>query len=277
MLKEFFVSDIHFPFHDKAAYHIFLKIVMARNPDVIHIGGDGVDFHSISRHPKAMIDRTILKHEVDGAKRELARMRTAAGPNTKINFQEGNHDKRMAVFLRDRAPELSDLFELTFPKLLGLAELNIRWIPDTEKFKIGKLYHHHGHLLSGGGVSPARAKFNKLYQNVIFGHHHKFDYYSVRQYGTNELFQSIANANLYGIEAEYAHHTNWNLGFTEIDYAKSGDFSVSQIQITRRPDGVAYAIVDGTVYESTDDEDIDKFLKLNAKALARKGASKARI
>lgn len=274
-MREIFLSDIHFPHHDAGAWHVALKTIQDRKPDIVHLGGDIVDFHSVSRHPKQMIERTILRHEVETSRRELSRLRTAA-PNAQVNYQEGNHDARLAIYLRDRAPELSDLFELTLPNLLHLDKGDIKWIPEKEKYQIGKLWHHHGHLLAGGGVTPAKAKFNKLYQNVIFGHHHRFDYFSTRQYGTNELFQSVANANLYTIEADYAHHTNWHIGFTEINYAMpSGDFSVNQIHVNKRKDGSSFSIVDGSIYESHPDEDIDKFLKLNAKALSRRSRSKS--
>jgi predicted phosphodiesterase len=272
-MKEIFISDIHWPFHNKAAYNVLLKVAQYRQPDILHVGGDGVDFHSISRHPKHIADRNLLKYEVDEAKKEIARLRVAA-PNAQLNFQEGNHDKRMQLYLRDRAPELADLFELTFPKLMGLPELGMKWIPDNERFKIGKLYHHHGHLLPGGGVSPAKAKFAKTYQNIIFGHHHRFDYFATRQYGTGELFQSIGNAMLYTLDPEYSHVNDWQIGFTEVNYVKSGDFSVNQVHINKRTDGSYFSIVDGYEFNSTDDENIDKYLRVAAKKIAsRKGRS----
>jgi predicted phosphodiesterase len=259
-MREIFVSDIHWPHHDKAAWNIALKIVAARKPDIVHIGGDGVDFHSISRHPKQLIDRTILTHEVKESRRELARLRKAA-PNARINFQEGNHDARMQIYLRDRAPELSELFDLTFPNLMKLSDQGIIWIPEKQKMQIGKLWHHHGHLIAGGGMFPAKNKFLKLYQNIIFGHHHRFDYFSINQYGTNELYQSIGNGCLYTLEPDYAHHTHWQMGITEINYTQSGDFAHTFIHIPKHPDGSSrFALVGGANFDSGDDEDIDKFL-----------------
>lgn len=274
-MKEIFISDIHWPFHNKAAYHVLLKVAQYRQPDIIHIGGDGVDFHSISRHPKHIADRNLLKFEVTEARKEIARLRAAA-PNAEMNFQEGNHDARMQIYLRDRAPELSDLFELNFPTLMRLEEVGIRWIPGGDRFSIGKLFHHHGHLIPGGGRNPAKAKFGNVFQNIIFGHHHVFDYYSVRQYGTGEIFQSVANAMLYTLEPEYAHVNHWHIGFTEIDYIDSGDFSIKQVHINSREDGSYYAIVDGFTFESTDDEDIDKYLRVAAKKIAARKVGKTK-
>jgi predicted phosphodiesterase len=267
-MKEIFISDIHYPHHDAAGVKVMLKAVQGRNPDIVHIGGDGVDFHSISRHPKQMIEKTILKYEVEESRKEIALIRKAA-PGAQINFQEGNHDARMQLYIRDRAPELDGLIELTFPVLMKLPDLGIRWIPDSEKFRIGKLYHHHGHKLAGGGANPARAKFMKTFQNLIFGHHHRFDYFSTRQYGTNTLFQSAANGNLYTLEPEYAHHTDWNIGFTEVNYNRNGEFAISQVHVNRDGD-TAYAMIDGAEYESHPEEDIFKFLSANAKRIARR-------
>lgn len=268
--SEIFVSDIHWPFHDRAAWNITLKIIQYRQPDRVHIGGDAVDFHSISRHPKAMADRTLLKYELDESRKELRRMRVAA-PSAEMAYQAGNHDMRMHVFLRDRSPELSGLGELDLPALLDLETLGIDWIGEHEKFRVGKLWHHHGHLISGGGKNPAKAKFANVFQNIIFGHHHTFDYYSVRRYGTGELLQSVANACLYTLSPEYAHHTGWHVGFTMIDYVDDGDFSVRQVHINKREDGSSFAIVDGYVFESTDDEDIDKYLAV-ANTKRRRGS-----
>lgn len=258
--REFFISDIHRPYHNQAAWNVVLKAIRKRKPDTVHIGGDGVDFHSISRHPKKMVERTTLKYEIDGSKNGWSQLRRAA-PNAQINYQEGNHDARMQVYLRDRAPELSELPELTFPNLMDFGSFGFRWIPETEKFHIGDLWHHHGHLLPGGGKNPAKTKFSNVCQSIIFGHHHKFDYYSVRQYGTNRKLQSIANAMLYTLEPEYAHHTHWDMGFTEIQYARDGSFEKNQITIDDTGDGGMRAMIDGRIYESSDDENIENILK----------------
>jgi len=259
--REFFISDIHHPYSNKAAWNVVLKAAQIRKPDLIHIGGDGMDFHSISRHPKQQIEKTFLRYEIDESKIEWQRLRSAA-PNAKINYQEGNHDARMRVYLRDRAPELADLDELRLESLLGFEELGFEFIEESAKYRVGKLWHHHGHLLPGSGKSVAKAKFLYTHQNLIFGHHHVHDYYSVRQYGSNRLLQSIANAMLYTIEPEYAHHTNWNLGFTEINYATNGEFNVMQYHINSEDefasdDAVHYTVIEGEVIESHAEENID--------------------
>lgn len=266
-MREIFLSDIHWPFHGKAEYNTALKIIQYRQPDIVHIGGDGVDFHSISRHPKQMIDRTMLKYEVEESRNEIAKLRKAA-PNAQINFQEGNHDARMQIYLRDRAPELSDLFELTFPNLMQFDKYGIEWIDENKKYAIGKLWHEHGHKLPGAGASPAKAKFMKTFQNIIFGHHHTFDYYSVNQYGSGELYQSLSNACLYKLDPEYAKVNHWHNGITEINYSKSGDFAANQIHIRSRGDGTVFGFsADGIEFNSTDDENIDKYLTAAAKRI----------
>jgi predicted phosphodiesterase len=265
-MREIFVSDIHFPFHHKPAFHVLLKVMQYRQPDIVHLGGDIVDFHSISRHPKQLADRTLLKFEVDEAKKELARLRKAA-PSAEFTYQEGNHDSRLAVYLRDRAPELADLVEIEFPRLLKLDDLGMKWVPELENCRVGKLWHHHGHLIPGAGRNPAKAKFNATHTSLIFGHHHVFDYYSVRQYGTKELFQAAANACLYTLEPEYALVNHWHIGFSEIAYIQSGEFDIKQQHIHTRPDGSAYTIIDGIEFTATADEDIDKYLAAAAKRL----------
>ena len=145
---------------------------------------------------------------------------------------------------------------------MNLPGLGINWIPEGEKYSVGKLWHHHGHKLAGGGMYPAKNKFMKVFQNIIFGHHHKYDYFSMRQYGTNTLYQSIANGNIYTLEPEYAHHTHWTIGFTEINYGRGGAFTHNFIHISETGDGGYEAIHNGSgrLYESYKDEDIDKFL-----------------
>jgi predicted phosphodiesterase len=272
-MKEIFLSDIHWPSHDVPAWNVALKVIQSRQPDIVHIGGDGIDLHSISRHPKQMVEKTILKYELDETRAEIAKLRMAA-PTAQMNYQEGNHDSRMRVYLRDRAPELASLPELDYPVLTHLEKHGIKWIGEDEKFKIGKLWHHHGHKIPGGGMFPAKNKFMKVYQNLITGHHHRFDYFSVRQYGTGELFQSLTNATLYRIDPDYAHIPNGHIGFTEINYIPTGEFAATQIHVHPREDGSAFANVDGHIYESHPDEDMHKFLSANAKMIARRSAAR---
>lgn len=268
--SEIVVSDIHHPYSAKGAWNIALKIIKDTKPDLISVLGDGADVHALNRHPKDAIDKTLFKWEVEENRNEWSKLRKS-GKKSAIKYFEGNHETNLSRYLRDRAPELQGLVELEFPTLLHLDKLKFDWISEHEKTRIGKLWHHHGHSIPGGGKFPAKNKFNNTWQNLIFGHHHTFDYYSVRLYGSNELIQVAANASLYTLQADYTHHTNWDIGVTQVNYIeRTGDFEIRPIPFRETPDfeGGYFAIYNGREYFSHPGEDIDSILARNAKTYA---------
>jgi predicted phosphodiesterase len=247
-MLECFLSDIHFPFHDPAAWGLALKVVKKLRPELIWLGGDIVDFYAVSRYDKSPERKLRLQEELDVAHRELRRLRKSA-PQARIVYQIGNHEERLTKYLWGKAPELASLRALSLPALLGFERLNIELITDHRPQPIGQLYHLHGHLGPGGSVNAARGKANKFKDNVIFGHHHRHQVEYQRAY-SGRTIGAWANGCLCGMEPEFDPCPQWTHGITVVRHARDGAFHVDQLVFfpTRDRRGLA-VVVEGRLEE----------------------------
>lgn len=230
-MLEVFISDVHLPYEDRAAYGLTLEVIKSLKPDLIFLGGDILDFYSVSRYDKDANRKLTLQSDLNYAYEELSYLRKIA-PKAEIALLSGNHENRLDIYLNSKAEALSTLDALTIPNLLKLDTLKIKWIPNGTRMKIGKLWHLHGNEIPGAGVNVAKAKFDRLGSNVIFGHHHKLQSYIHRNYD-GDIRGAWANGCLSDLQAEYAHFTDWIQGFSLIEYGATGNFHVEQVAIVK--------------------------------------------
>jgi predicted phosphodiesterase len=251
-ILEFVASDIHFPYEDRAGYELFRLVAEDLQPNVLVLLGDIIDAYAVSAHDKDANRATpaAFKEELLYAKTKLSELRDTL-PNTRIIYKEGNHETRLSRYISKNAPVLSGLSSVTLPELLDLNSLNIEWIPNDGRLKIGKMWHIHGNEVAGGGQSPARLKYTRMQCNFIHGHHHQRDKFRPRAYDGSQ-HGAYSNPCLCDLEPEYAHHThNWSLGFTIIDHDTDETFQVEEIEIVKAETRSANAKcnVRGRIYE----------------------------
>lgn len=236
-LLELLASDIHYPFEDPAAYALFVEVAADVQPDILVLLGDIMDCYAVSAHDKDADRATpsAFKEELIYAKTKLAELRERL-PNARIIYKEGNHETRLSRYIRKNASALSTLGCVTIPELLGLSELKIEWIGNDERLRIGRLWHIHGNEIGGSGLSPARAKYQKMQCNFIFGHLHQRDKFRPRAYD-GQQHGAYANPCLCILKAEYLHHaSNWSNGFTLIDHDVDRTFQVEEIEVIKPSD-----------------------------------------
>ncbi|CAN5204446.1 hypothetical protein BH09PAT1_BH09PAT1_1520 [soil metagenome] len=229
-MLEVFISDVHLPFEDRASWQLTLDVIKDIKPDLVFLGGDILDCYAVSQYDREPTRKLTLQQDLDYAHEELSRLRKACPKNTQILFLEGNHETRLTRYLSSKAEELSVLDAMKLPQLLKLDKLKIKWIPNGSRTKIGKLWHLHGNEIAGGGANIAKAKFDRLGTNIIFGHHHKMQSFIKRNYD-GEVCGAWANPCLSDLQPDYAHFTDWVLGFTVIEYSASMNFNVDQVAI----------------------------------------------
>jgi len=229
---EVFISDVHLPYQDKASWHLTLKVIKELKPDLVFLGGDIIDCYAVSQYDKDPSRRLTLQQDLNYAYEELSRLRDILPEKSEVIFLEGNHETRLTRYLSSKAPELSSLESLQLPNLLRLESLRIKWIPNGTRMLIGKLWHLHGNEIAGGGVNIAKSKFDKLGNNIIFGHHHKIQSYTKRNY-EGVVYGAWANGCLSDLQPDYAHFTDWILGFSIIEYGRTGNFHVEQVPIIK--------------------------------------------
>ena len=152
-----------------------------------------------------------------------------AVPNAKYRFQPGNHDVRVEMFLNSKSPELASLRALSLESLMGLPDLGIEFIAEDQKWRIGELYHSHGHLFKAGNATVARNLYKQLGVNMIVGHWHRHQSHTETRYN-GKSYIVMVNGTLQNFDVRYAHHHSWTAGITLIDYSSSGHFKYIPIQ-----------------------------------------------
>lgn len=230
----FVMSDQHFPYEDKPAYELVIRVIKKLKPKFIILLGDVMDCYAVSAHDKDADRATpaTFQFEVDYTRRKLEELR-ALCPTSRIIYKEGNHETRLSRYINKNAAILSKLKSAMLPQLLDLSSLNIEWMPNDGRLKIGKMYFIHGNEIGGGGESPARLKHKRMGCNFIFGHLHTRDKYRTRSYDGSQQ-GAYANPCLCELDAEYLHHSHsWSLGFTLIDYDTDETFQVEEIEIIK--------------------------------------------
>lgn len=213
-------SDLHDIECDPFYLRTLIESCRIIQPDVINFGGDIFDlaeFGKFSVDPREwdVVGRIKFVH-----KEIFAPLREAC-PNAQFDFVEGNHEFRLLRHLADASPALkavlSDLLDLTIPKLLGLDQFEINYISkaDLAAFNKGdqkkeveksyKIYHdrvlvhHHPHASRWG--LPG---WN--------GHHHHWSVYHKKN-ALHGAYQWIQLGCGHQLKASYAEGEFWSLGF----------------------------------------------------------------
>ena len=236
-MVELVISDLHIPYIDEKAFFTMLDFVkgMKDEPNIVCILGDLIDFYQISfwnRDPK----KVAIEDEIEIAKEYLSLLRKEF-PNAQFFLLESNHHLRMKRYLFSKAPELSGLAQLMFENLLSLSDFNIRYVSNEkfmtinqEPFKIGNLYHIHGHELRTCGINVARNVFLKTQHNTIMGHWHVTQEYIQRRIN-GEVYGCWAVGCLCSLVAEYAPVNQWNHGFAIVNHFGLDFFEVRNYKI----------------------------------------------
>lgn len=247
---EMIVSDVHVPYHDQAAWQLFLDVAHDLQPQILVLLGDMMDMYGVSAHDKDPNRATpaAFKEELIVMRQFLQEIRETL-PNTRIFYKEGNHETRLSRYILKNAPALSNLSVVTLPELLNLKDLSIEWIGNNERLRIGKLWHIHGNEIGGGGQNPARLKYLRMQTNFIFGHLHTRDKYRPMAYD-GQQHGAWANPCLCRLDAEYLHHaSSWSLGFSPVHHDSDGTFQVEETEVIKTSGHSAKCFVLGKSYE----------------------------
>jgi UDP-2,3-diacylglucosamine pyrophosphatase LpxH len=233
-----FLSDIHYPDEDPAAWRLTLRLLRKIQPTIFFWGGDIFDFESPSSYVKDPVKLLTLQEDLDIGFSRMLEVRRVL-PNAVWYFKEGNHEQRLKKFLFTKAAELSPLRCLQLQNLLRLDELECAFIDNDEKFKIGELFFMHGNEERVGSVYPARNLYFRLGVNLICGHFHRKSDYG--NYSLDRKDHGVwVNSCLQRRDPKYAFHTQWTHGFHVIEFSKNGRFHVEPFTYFRDKGRVCY-------------------------------------
>jgi predicted phosphodiesterase len=166
------IPDCHVPYEDKRAYQLMLDIATDLNPDEITILGDYADFYAINSHGKDADKTHILMDEVSSVVERLGDLRRLF-PKAKIVYIEGNHEYRLARYIKSKCPDLYGTIDVQ--SILELDRLGISFVPygPTQQHAVlgSELKARHEPL--SGGKHVAQGSIEKGLTSLVFGHTHR--------------------------------------------------------------------------------------------------------
>ena len=168
------IWDLHHPYHNKEAFNCVLEAIHDLSPSIFILGGDNMDFNTISSYnykkPKLTEGSRISKDYKLFEKEIMIPLNNALDVGCKKYFLKGNHEERV-----DRLVESQ-------PKLEGLVEIekNIDlhdWVVYDYKsvLKIGHMHFTHGLYWN---KYHAHKTVTTYESNIFYGHVHSPQIYT---------------------------------------------------------------------------------------------------
>lgn len=105
-------SDIHFPYQDDRAIKAFIDYVKEKQPEIVVLNGDVLDFYKLSRFSKDPAGKNPAE-EIEMCREFLKEVRKAV-PNSEIYYVIGNHETRLEKYVLDNAPQIACLVDNVF-------------------------------------------------------------------------------------------------------------------------------------------------------------------
>ena len=228
--KALILADVHIPYHDADALALAVEYGHREDCDVVILNGDILDFYGISRFGKE-IGRMTVYDEIQVCKEFLSDLRSWF-PDARIVFKMGNHEVRLRRYLTSEAKEIADIPALALENLLGLEDLDIKFVA-AKPVMLGKLAVLNGHELPMGilgPVNPARGLFLKTRASTIAGHWH-----FTSEHGEPNLHREEtacwSTGCLCDLQPEYSPNNRWNHGFATVEVDDDGMFTVHNHRI----------------------------------------------
>jgi predicted phosphodiesterase len=220
------ISDIHLPYHDKAALELALNFGKDEGADTILLNGDFMDFYEISDY-----NRNPRKSDLVGAVemgREMLQMLRENFKGCQIIWKIGNHEERWESYLFRKAPEIFGVDDFHMESFMRCKQHNIRVVGEMRPIKVGDLTIIHGHeyrIANSNPVGPARWLYMRGNDYAVCGHYHRTSSYSSRSIN-GKVVTCWSQGCLCEIHASYGPMNDWNHGFMFVDLTQDEDFVV---------------------------------------------------
>lgn len=231
-----FINDVHAEHVDTLLWGQVLSWLREIRPERLVINGDFLDNPSISRFVHNPLTVTSLKRETDTGKQMLRQLRQAVGPGCIIDFTEGNHEKRIRLWIGTQGLALAGMEGTTLAEMLEFEDLNINHHGD-EGFRLRPNFHvYHGVLVpkSNGFSTAARAELSKWNMSGISGHTHYADT-ATKDLGRGPM-QWWSNGCLCTLQVDYVTGpTGWHHSVAVGEFDRNSDhFTMEQVVIRDR-------------------------------------------
>jgi hypothetical protein len=175
------------PYHDARALDLALQLVEHLAPDAVVLLGDLLDLPEWStKYERSPEQEYTTGLAVEAARTWLQALRRAAR-HSRIVLLEGNHERRVRDYMAKvakhaavvRLPDGDPM--VAVPRILGLAELDVEFIPADRDLRIDDVRYVHGdnrewadlgRVKSGGGATAAEM-LKRATECTVYGHVHR--------------------------------------------------------------------------------------------------------
>lgn len=228
------LADIHVPYHSKEALISALEYGQKKNVDCIYLNGDFFDFYPMSRFVKDPRRRSFAEEIKTG--KLILQLIADNFPNAKKYFKIGNHDFRYELYMILKAPELLDVAEFSFDKIIGLTKMGYEIVGNKEFSIINNLPVLHGHEAGQSFTNPvnaARGAFLKMLDTCMISHYHQPSSHSESRSLTFDDITCWSTGCLCDLHPAYAPVNKWSHGFAIIHKDGENGFNVENKKITK--------------------------------------------
>lgn len=174
------------PFHDETAIACALALVRKVRPQMLIIFGDFLDLPEFGTYEQEPGFALTVQPSIDRATTLLGEIRAAAGPDCRVLYIEGNHDRRLqraitrnalAAFGIKRGNAPDEWPVLSIPYLLRLDDFDVEYVagyPAGLVWINERICAIHGHKVNSAGSTALRV-IDDSRVSVVFGHVHRIE------------------------------------------------------------------------------------------------------
>lgn len=225
--------EMQIPYHDVKLFKLFVQWLSEYQPAELVIIGDYLDAPAPSRWNRGTAEEYAgnLQGEANTAKRYLADLRNVyAGP---ISYLMGNHEERIAVYARTKAPAFVSLDALRVPNLLSFSTFDVTEVQPFYSPTPG-LVVTHGHLTNAGVSKYAGGTAMALARNqgmsLVCGHTHRHGIIYER-FGRKTIFGMETGHMMDVKKAGYIKtgNPNWSAGWGCVEVDSHGGLWPSMV------------------------------------------------
>ena len=227
-VKHLIFSDVHVPFHNRAALELLFDFIKWFRPDQITINGDLMELYNLSRFPKYLQSLSVEDEFQMTCEEVLVPLRKIFKGQLVFNY--GNHEFRMDSYLMTHVKELRGMRGLTVADQLNLSKFNIKvsYSGNRESwYRWGAILIGHWDKSLKLPGAAARELTQQYGQSVIQGHTHKSGETIIRQ--MDKYIGAYEYGCLCNLDPSWETSPNWVHGFC-IVYRKP---SKKRYQVTR--------------------------------------------
>lgn len=252
--------DEHFPYHDKPAVNCMHKAIGIIKPTGYTCLGDIFECRSVShwqwkRKKKPPLDYQLgtIDAEIKAGNKYLDKrddVLDRAGVKKK-DYIQGNHCSWNDLLVEEY-PHLERTVHsygkgYLFKDAYSFKKRGYRFYPIGKRVKYGKLYVYHGHLY--GGIHHTKNHLLKMGVNVLYGHWHDIQQYSITHEDGEKSAWSVGCLKSFDYESANEwlgrRPTNWGHGFAVVDFFDRGLFTVHVVRIINGKCSLWGSIIDG--------------------------------